>query len=176
MCRNFIIYTVILFHLVGIVSSCDHGFCESFNLRRIPFDISYFKKHLKYTNGTDTLTLFPSVVDYSKQTKLNPIGNPDCNPVFAIEYSQRKSAVLEILYSFSYYPTEKNTDFDIIVGSSRKTMSINSSFRNKTIVLQKLDILNSSDSSRIFKTVILKNMKLIELETFSGEKWHLINF
>ena len=167
---------MIIFHLAGIVSSCDHGFCESFNLKRIPFDISYFKKHLKYTNGIDTLTLLPSVVDYSKQTKLNSIGNPDCNPVFAIEYSQETSPGLEILYSFSYYPSEINTDFSIIAGSSRKIQSINSSFKNKTIVLKNLETLNSLDSTRIFKKVILKNMKLIELQTFSGEKWCLINF
>lgn len=174
--RNILILSCII---LNVVSSCDHGVCEAFNIERLPFDTSYYKQRLTYSNGSDTLVLFPAVVDYSKESNLNPMGNPDCYPCYAIEYLPKRKPVLDILYSFNYYPEENFTQFYIIIDASDLKIKLDSSFKqelykNKKMVFDNFHQLNSSDSTRMVKKAVFESMRMTEIETYAGVSWRLI--
>lgn len=163
----------------GLFCSCDGGRCEGFNFQRLPFDSTYYRQRLAYTNGFDTLTLFAEVVDRSRESRLNPIGNPDCNPVYAIEYSAKMGKALTFLYSFSYYPEDSTTRLYLSANSSHILLDIDSIqkkriHKNELFIFDKPIQAHKIDSTRAVKKIVLQSMRAIEVEKFSGEKWRLI--
>lgn len=172
---NIVSYSCIL---ASSILSCDHRVCEAFNIERLPFDTTYFKQRLTYTNGFDTLTLFPAVVDYSKESTLDPMGNPDCYPCYAIEYSLKRKPVLNILYSFKYYPEESHAEFYVNINASDFKIKLDSSFKqeiynNKKLVFDNFHV-TSSDSTRMVKKAVFESMRITEIETYAGIIWKLI--
>lgn len=169
--KNLVLLSLISFFCIA----CDSGICESFNFKRIPFDSNFYKENLMYTNGYDTLDLSPIVVECSRESNLNPMANPECNPSFTIEYSPQINNKLDILYSFMYRPEDIKTEFTFIICSSELRLKINSQLTNgKKIVFDNFDHLNTSDSSRMIKRATLQSMRIIEIETYSGIKWNLV--
>lgn len=152
--------------------------CEGFDFSRIPFDYSYYENQLKYTNGIDTIALYPSS-SYSEESRLNPMSNPLCNPRFEINYSTKTGNDLHFLFSFSYYPESDTTEFSLSVNASSNLLSIESQMK-KRIERDEEWIFNGFsqperyDSTFLIKKLTLKGMRIIEVEKLTGEKWKLI--
>lgn len=165
--------------LITLIVSCDQGICESFDFKKIPFKPAYYRKSLTYTNGSETVTLYPKVEEYSRESILNAMGNPDCNPFYSISYSSKQGDLLNLLYSFDSHPDEDFTNFSVFINTSYLNIKVDSNFmqksnRNVKNTLESFDLPNSNDSSKMIKMAILEKMRLTEIETYTGVKWKLI--
>lgn len=161
--------------LVIIGVSCDGEICESFDFKRIPYSSSYYQLQLKYTNGVDTVNLFPSYIYSSKESRLNPMSNPECTPYYTVHYSSKKYDELDIIYSFDYLPEEKGIMFGVLVNSSELKIQANDSvLKGNKLVFDNLNHLNTDDSTLMIKKVVIDKMRLTEIESYSGVKWTLV--
>ncbi len=147
--------------------------CEAFNFKRIPYNQYYYLKNLSYTDGKDTIILIPEVKDNSKESEIN-FANPDCNPVYSIDYSSKKGNKLNLIYSFEYYPFDKFTEMNIIINNSEKSIKIFPTSNDSIYKIEKFKLLYYKDSINMIKYGIIKNMFLDEFETILGEKWSLL--
>jgi hypothetical protein len=162
--------------LIVLFSSCDtNEECEAFNFKRIPFNRNYYLHNLNYTNGNDTIELFPKVEDCSKKSHINPVSNPDCSTVFSISYDSKTRSKLSILYSFEYYPQDKFTTMSIILNSSEISFNIKPHSEDSFFQVKNIEHLNERDSSKMIKNIFVKKMNIYSFETMLGEKWRLLN-
>lgn len=175
--QKLIIYCITL----CLINSCYRNGepCEAFNFSRLPFDKLYFENQLKYTNGSDTLTLYPSGY-YTHASTLNPMANPICNPSFEIDYSAKKGNNLHFLYSFGYYPENENTDLYISVNGNEIIFDVDSIVKRKIELNEEQIFSNFAqrdgvDSTRAIKSLVFCGLRIIEVEKLTGEKWKLIN-
>lgn len=167
------------FLLCILVYSCRNKSCEAFDIKRLPFDKTYFNQSQTYTNGIDTIKLYPKLMSLSKETTLDPISYPECNPIFEIEYSD-KFNILDVLYSFDY-STEANdtiTHLNIIINSSILKLNLDSLIENKNlneeVEFVHFEQLNNGNLTRMIRRIRLKNMRISEILTYTGVKWKII--
>lgn len=169
-----------LLFLVLILISCRNKqlSCKSFDFNKIPFNESYYYQSLKYTNYSDTITLLLKNKNHSKESVWGSMGH-SCNPYFEIDFSDIEKR-LHILYSFSYFDMDtKDTSMylSIHVNSSRIELNMDTLFGRLDDVLtfSKLELMNKNDIIESVRRIKFQNMKIIEIETFTGEKWKLLN-
>lgn len=170
--------TVLHFFLLLLIISCKGEKCESFNLKRIPFNLKYFEEPLQYSNGVDTITLYGVVSQISKETRLSGYANPTCDPHLSIDY-EGKPYTIGISFHFEYSPENDYTALSVWINSSNvRNIKIDSDFlaslkRQEEIVYQKMDN-NNKDSSRMLRKFSLQNMRVTYFEFLDGKKWQLI--
>ncbi|AEA43125.1 hypothetical protein [Fluviicola taffensis] len=174
------ILKVLYFLFALMITSCKSEKCEGFNLKRMPFDLKYYKKPLKYSNGVDTITLYGTVSQFSKESRLSGLSNPTCDPSLSIDY-KGKPHIITMSFYFEYYPESDYTKFTLSLNMSRSMpIKIDSAFlsnlkKNEEVVYQKMaDNYNNEDSSRTLKKFSMQNMRVTDFEFLDGKRWYLV--
>lgn len=174
--KHLIIYCI----TICLITSCYRNGepCEAFDPSRLPFDSLYYENQFQYTNGIDTVTLYPDG-SYTEASRLNPMGNPICNPRFEIFYSAKTGRGLRFLYSFNYYPESDTTELHVIVNSQTISFDVDSIIKrrfegNEEQIFTNFPQLEQYDSTYLIKSLVFRGLRITEVEKLNGEKWKLI--
>lgn len=175
---------VITLNIIGvfvlILVSCKGEKCESFNLKRIPFDLKHYTKTFQYSSGVDTITLHGSVY-ISEESRLSGLSNPTCSPRMEISYTAKtgRPNYLNMLFTFGYSPENDYTELSIWINSGYlSNIKIDADFimkikNNEEIVFEEMSN-NNRDSSRMLKKITLQNMQVLNFEFLDGKQWSLV--
>lgn len=160
------------------ISSCEEPkICKAFNLKRVFYDSSYYHSSLKYISAYDTIELNLSNSYISKESLWGSLGF-DCNPRFEVSRSSIDNR-LYILYSFEYSDNESGNDStylsiminDFIVELNLDTIK---NRLNESILIDKIENIGRSKFSNKLKRVVLRKMKIIEMEYYDGTIYTLV--
>lgn len=154
--------------------------CEGFNLNKIPYDSSYFKQDIKYTNGLDTIELHCTNFSFTKFYEYYRGGGSfgQCYPELFIQYFD-STKTTDISLGFSYNNSKNSIlMFDLGVNSSIIGINLDTLNFNKLTIFSLNENNNLSATltkKEMIKRIDLYKLKVVYFEKFSGENWKLIN-
>lgn len=165
--------------LFFILQSCKEKSCEAFNFKKLPYNKFHYLKKLTYTDGKDTISYFPRIVECSKKSKINSISNPVCNPFLAIEYKNKLDHTDYFLFDFSYYRNRKGIFLSIDTHKFDLNIEIDSLLKSKIIKNEsiKFEIKDDNfniDSTERIRSIEFQKMRITRIETYQGTVWKLI--
>lgn len=160
------------------VNSCQEKqlICESFDFDKVYYDTSYFFQPLAYSNGIDTILLPLVSKESSEETVWGSYGI-DCNPEFV--FSKRdKNMILNLTFGFRYYDngsSDSTCYLDLMVNSGNILINVDSIQEkpNTEMIFRKITNLGTRYQDHISE-IKLKNLRVTQVKTKSGEIWSLI--
>ena len=170
---------ILFFIIIAIfISSCeDPKICKAFNLKRVFYDTSYYHSSLKYMSAYDTIELNHRNSYISEESLWGSLGF-DCNPRFEVSHSSIDNR-LSILYTFEYFDNESGNDstyLSIMINESDIKLNLDTmkNHLNESIVIDEIEYFGKSKFASKLKRVVLRKMKIIEMEYDDGTIYTLV--
>ena len=168
----------VLFACYIITNQKEHVKCEGFNIKRIEFDTSYFRKEMIYTNGIYTTRLECTSFSLSNFFEYNRgdgfVGQ--CEPEFFVQYLDTFKE-LNLTLGFHYDPLRDNKlKLQLGINSSVIEVeldTINIREKIKIPLGEKYNLSPSTKYRDIIKSVEIENYRITSIEKESGEYWKL---